>query len=128
MQDYHKLQVWQKSHGLGLGMYRATATFPKGELFSLTSQISHAVSSIARDLGFLPTTTADALLAQITEGAFQKCLRALPCSREPARGLRQACRFNGIREQARGYNTTFQTRSKVKRVLAALIRKLQADR
>lgn len=37
MQDYHKLQVWQKSHLLTLLVYRRTATFPKSELFGLTS-------------------------------------------------------------------------------------------
>jgi four helix bundle protein len=46
MQDYHKLQVWQKSHPLTLRVYRTTASFPKAELFGLTGQIRHAVTSI----------------------------------------------------------------------------------
>ena len=46
MQDYHKLQVWQKSHQLTLRVYRRTASFPKAEVFGLTSQIRRAAASI----------------------------------------------------------------------------------
>ena len=46
MQDYHKLQVWQKSHQLTLRVYQRTGSFPKSEVFGLTSQIRRAAASI----------------------------------------------------------------------------------
>jgi four helix bundle protein len=46
MQDYKNLKVWQKAHHLVLSIYKATAKFPKDELYSLTSQIRRAAVSI----------------------------------------------------------------------------------
>lgn len=46
MQDYHQLQVWPKSHQLTLRVYRATASFPKAEVFGLTSPIRRAVVAV----------------------------------------------------------------------------------
>jgi len=39
MQDFKNLQVWQKSHVLTLETYEKTATFPRAELFGVTSQM-----------------------------------------------------------------------------------------
>jgi four helix bundle protein len=50
MKDFKKLTVWQKSHGLTLHVYRATATFPKEEVYSLTSQMRRASSSIGANI------------------------------------------------------------------------------
>ena len=50
MRDFHELLIWQKSHQLTLDIYRLTQTFPKEELFGLTSQIRRAVSSIPTNI------------------------------------------------------------------------------
>jgi four helix bundle protein len=50
MQDFKDLKVWQKSHQLTLDVYRSTTTFPRGELYGLTSQIRRASSSIAANI------------------------------------------------------------------------------
>jgi four helix bundle protein len=50
MQDFRKLTVWRKAHQLTLDVYRVTRTFPKEELYGLTSQIRRASSSIATNL------------------------------------------------------------------------------
>jgi len=50
MQDFHELKVWQKAHELTLAVYRVSATFPREELYGLTSQIRRACSSIAANL------------------------------------------------------------------------------
>lgn len=47
MQDYKKLLVWSKAHELTLNIYKVTKTFPKEEMYGLTSQIRRASSSIA---------------------------------------------------------------------------------
>ncbi len=39
MRDFRELKVWEKSHRLTLAIYKATATFPRDELYGLTSQI-----------------------------------------------------------------------------------------
>jgi four helix bundle protein len=46
MKDFRKLQVWEKAHFLTLSIYKQTHTFPKEELYGLTSQIRRASSSI----------------------------------------------------------------------------------
>lgn len=42
MRDYKKLEVWQKSYKLGLTIYLITKTFPKEEIYGLTSQVRRA--------------------------------------------------------------------------------------
>lgn len=50
MQNYKDLRVWSKSHELTLEIYKATMNFPKDELYSLTSQIRRASSSIPANI------------------------------------------------------------------------------
>ena len=50
MQDFKKLQVWEKSHNLTLGIYKLTSQFPREELYGLTSQIRRACSSIPTNI------------------------------------------------------------------------------
>ena len=50
MRDFRKLIVWQKGHELVLSVYRSTATYPKDELFGLTSQTRRSVCSITHNL------------------------------------------------------------------------------
>ena len=50
MRDFKDLQVWRKAHRLTLNVYRATESFPRSELFGLTSQTRRAASSIEANL------------------------------------------------------------------------------
>lgn len=50
MQDFKKLIVWEKSHLLTLNIYQLTKTFPKEELFGLTSQIRRSSVSIPANI------------------------------------------------------------------------------
>lgn len=50
MRDFHQLSVWQKSHQFTLDVYALTRTYPKEELFGLTSQIRRSSSSIATNI------------------------------------------------------------------------------
>ncbi len=46
MRDFHNYKVWSKGHQLALTIYKKTKSFPKEELFGLTSQIRRASMSV----------------------------------------------------------------------------------
>jgi four helix bundle protein len=48
--SYRDLEVWQVAMDLAVACYRATVSFPKAELFGLTSQIRRAASSIPANI------------------------------------------------------------------------------
>lgn len=50
MRDFRKIQVWEKSHKLTLQLYKITSSFPKDELYGLTSQIRRAAASIPANI------------------------------------------------------------------------------
>ena len=50
MQDFRNLKVWQKAHQLVLEVYRATRSYPKEELFSLTSQTRRSAMSVPTNI------------------------------------------------------------------------------
>jgi four helix bundle protein len=50
VQDFKKLQVWQKAHQFTLVLYRATKNFPKEEMYGLTGQIRRAAISIPANI------------------------------------------------------------------------------
>lgn len=49
-EEFKMLLVWQKSHAIALRLYKITATFPRDELYGLTSQIRRAAASIPANL------------------------------------------------------------------------------
>jgi four helix bundle protein len=50
VQDFTKLQVWQKAHQFTLGIYKITRDFPAEEKFGLISQLRRASCSINSNL------------------------------------------------------------------------------
>ena len=50
MRDFRQLAVWQKAHRLTLAVYKSTNTFPREELYGLTSQIRRAAASIPANI------------------------------------------------------------------------------
>jgi four helix bundle protein len=46
MQDFRKLEVWQRSHAFTLKVYELTRSFPADERFGLTSQLRRAAVSV----------------------------------------------------------------------------------
>jgi four helix bundle protein len=50
MKNFRKLTVWTKSHELTLAVYRATAAFPKAEVFGLTAQMRRSAASIPSNI------------------------------------------------------------------------------
>ena len=50
MRDYKNYTVWQESHQLTLIAYQLTKSFPKEELFGITSQLRRATSSVPTNI------------------------------------------------------------------------------
>jgi four helix bundle protein len=50
MEDFKDLKVWTKAHQLTLALYQQTRSFPRDEIYGLTSQIRRASSSIGANI------------------------------------------------------------------------------
>ncbi len=50
MKDFRDLRVWGKAHGLTLQAYRMTTSFPRCELYGLTSQIRRSAAAIGANI------------------------------------------------------------------------------
>ncbi|MDQ5982116.1 MAG: hypothetical protein QG549_113 [Patescibacteria group bacterium] len=61
--SFENLTVWQESQSFAVAVYKVSRSFPKEELFGITSQIRRAVSSISANIaeGFGRTSTKDKL-------------------------------------------------------------------
>ena len=70
MRDFHNLDVWQKSHQLTLALYRATQTFPKEEVYGLTSQMRRAATSIPVNIAEGCGRNSDAEFTRFLHSAF----------------------------------------------------------
>jgi four helix bundle protein len=118
MQDYRKLEAWQKSHALALRMYAKTAMFPKAELFGLTSQMRRTAVSIP---------------ANIAEGCYRGGQRALAQSLRVAMGsageseyyIILACDLKLLDDSDR--RTLMAEISDVKAVITGLLKTVQAS-
>jgi four helix bundle protein len=50
MRDFQKLMIWQKSHSLTIKIYTVTQSFPKQELYGLTSQMRRSAASVPTNI------------------------------------------------------------------------------
>jgi four helix bundle protein len=50
MQPYERLAAWKESYALALATYKATVSFPRQELYGLTSQSRRAAYSVVANL------------------------------------------------------------------------------
>ena len=74
-QTFKELLVWQKAHEFVLGVYKYTNSFPKTELYSLTSQFKRAAISVAANIaeGFKKRGKSDKLrFYNIAQGSVEE--------------------------------------------------------
>lgn len=64
MRDFRELKVWEKGHLLTLAVYKATARFPREELYGLTSQLRRSCASIPANIAEGCGRDGDAELAR----------------------------------------------------------------
>ena len=119
VKDFHELKVWQKAHALTLSVYRVTAAFPREELYGLTSQLRRASASIAANLAEGCGRSGDAEFARF-------CSMAMGSASELEYHLLLAKDLKLIKPA--DYEELAPRATELKRMLTALIQKLNADR
>jgi four helix bundle protein len=50
MRDYTKIEAWKLADDLVVAVYQVTKSFPKEELYGITSQLRRAASSVAANI------------------------------------------------------------------------------
>jgi len=50
IEKFTDLNAWREAHKFGIDIYKATRSFPKEEVFGLTSQIRRAVVSVSSNI------------------------------------------------------------------------------
>jgi len=73
---FEDLLVWQKAHQFVLQVYAMTESFPRHEMFGLTSQLRRAAVSIAANIaeGFKKSGKADKVrFFNIAQGSADEC-------------------------------------------------------
>ena len=119
MKDFRQLKVWEKSHQLALAIYKVTKEFPKEELYGLTSQIRRSSMSI-------PTNIAEGC-GRFTDADFARFLQmAMGSASETEYQLILAHDLDFLPSDS--YEPLHNEVEEVKRMLAALLKTLRADR
>jgi four helix bundle protein len=118
MQDFKKLLVWQRSHELTLRIYEVTASYPRDEVFGLTSQTKRAASSIPANIaeGCGRGGGADfARFLQIAQGSASELQYHLLLAHDL--GFIAETRYREVERQA----------EEIKRMLTALIQRVRPN-
>ncbi|MBI3578022.1 MAG: four helix bundle protein [Ignavibacteriales bacterium] len=119
MKNFRDLVVWQKAHALTLMVYQITKKFPKDELYGLTSQMRRASSSIAANIAEGCGKRTDADFGRFLQNAF---------------GSANELEYHAILAHdldllnSSDYQQLNEQTVEVKKMLAGLLRKLNADR
>ena len=118
MKDFHELKVWQKAHALTLAVYQSTSDFPREERYGLTSQLRRCSASIPANLAEGCGRNGDAELARF-------CSIAMGSASELEYHLLLARDLKLLKPK--DYQELDQRTIELKRMLTALIQKLNAD-
>jgi 23S rRNA-intervening sequence protein len=116
VKGFRDLKVWEKAHQLTLQVYKASASFPKEEMYGLTSQIRRVAASIP---------------ANIAEGTKQR--RRIGTFSANCHGFSQRVGVSPATRDLlllaeKDYGQLTLEVTEVKRMLASFIQKLNADR
>ena len=73
---FEDVEVWKKAHAWVLNVYRLTESFPRQELFGLTSQLRRAAVSVPANFaeGFKKRGLSDKIrFYNIAQGSLEEC-------------------------------------------------------
>lgn len=119
MKDFRRLTVWEKAHALTLEIYKSTATFPREEMFGITSQMRRSSASIAANIAEGCGRTGN--------GEFHRFLNAAAGSAmELEYFLLLSCDLRLLPKAS--YEDLNADVREVERILASLIRKVDVAR
>jgi four helix bundle protein len=119
LKDFRDLRVWVSAHELTLKIYSATANFPKEELYGLTSQIRRCSASIAANI-------AEGC-GRRGNGEFHRFLQiAAGSASELDYHLLLANDLKFLKQDL--YQELYKTLLELRRMLTALITKVEAER
>ena len=99
--SFQDLIVWQKAHQFVLSVYRYSKSFPKNEIYGLTSQARRAAVSVP---------------ANIAEGFKKKTKPEKLRFYNIAQGSLEECRYYLILAQDLGYGKTYEMRQQLTEV------------
>ena len=119
MKDFRELKVWQKAHRLTLAVYQITSSFPREELYGLTSQLRRACSSI-------PANLAEGCGREGTAEFARFCSIAMGSASEVEYHLLLAKDLKLIKPK--DHADLSQRATELKRMLTGLFQKLRAER
>ncbi|MCI0630275.1 MAG: four helix bundle protein [Phycisphaerales bacterium] len=119
MKDFRKLDVWQKAHALVVAIYKASTSFPKEELYGLTSQLRRSAVSVPSNLAEGCGRGSDADLARFVQ-------MAMGSASEMEYQLLVIHDLGYVATQV--YDTLNSAVCEIKRMLAGLLQKLKAER
>lgn len=83
--SFKELIVWQKAHLFVLSVYKFAQSFPKDELYGLTSQFKRAAVSIAGNIaeGYAKKSLSDKLkYFNISQGSLEECVYYIVLSKD----------------------------------------------
>ncbi|RWO94530.1 MAG: four helix bundle protein [Mesorhizobium sp.] len=116
--SYKDLIVWQQAMDLAVAVYGATKSWPKEELYGLTSQVRRAATSV-------PANIAEGYGREI-RGSYQQFLRIAQGSLKELETQLMIAERIGIAPKAPATSLLSSTES-VGKLLRLLIRKLSAE-
>ena len=70
MQSFRNLRVWEKAHRLTLDIYASSKSFPRDEMFGLTSQMRRSSASIGMNIAEGCCRKGDAEMARFLQIAM----------------------------------------------------------
>jgi four helix bundle protein len=117
MRDFKSLKVGRRAHELVLEIYRSSQTFPKSEMYGLTSPLRRAAISFA---------------SNIAEGCGRKSQREMAHFLQVAMGSANEVEYPLLLAQELGFLEEDQHRalesqlSETRRMLAGLVRTVEA--
>ena len=119
MKNVRDLQVWHKAHQITLSAYRATAKFPREEMYGLTSQIRRCAVSIS---------------ANIAEGCGKRGNAEFQRFLNISTGSASELEYHFLLAHDLGFLSDIEFKqldngvTEVKKMLASLVRKVEAQR
>ena len=119
MQSFRNLKVWEKAHSLALNVYASTRSFPREELYGLTTQMRRASVSIGCNIAEGCCRKGDAEMGRFLQMALGSASE-LEYQFVLARDLQF---LNPVECERLGREVI-----EVKKMLVALIQRLRVDR